>query len=375
MSNHKLGLIINPIAGIGGRVGLKGSDGYEIQQQALTLGAKPLAQERARGALEVLSPFAKRLSLLTPPGDMGERLAERMGFQPHILPIHPEENGKTTAEDTRRAAAEMQMSGVDLILFVGGDGTARDIYKAVGNNHPVLGVPAGVKIHSAVFGVTPKASGELAWVFLNSKGCRLREAPVFDLDEKTYRKGKIITKLHGYLMIPYLRTRIQNQKVPTPTNEIAQAQAIAADIYERLEPRKAYAIGPGTTTRAIAEVLGFPKTLVGVDIFTSEELLAKDVGERQILEILSQRPLGLIMSPIGGQGFLFGRGNQQISPEVIRLVGRDNITVICLARKIAALRGRPLLVDTGDREVDDLLKGYIEVITGYHEKTVYRISN
>ena len=133
--------------------------------------------------------------------------------------------------------------------------------------------------------------------------------------------------------------------------------------------------GPGTTTRAIAERLGLPKTLVGVDIITAEDILAKDVGERQILEMLSQRPLGMIISPIGGQGFLFGRGNQQISPDVIRLVGRDNITVICLASKIAALRGRPFWVDTGDQEIDNLLKGYIDVITGYHEKTVYRISN
>jgi len=354
---------------------LKGSDGLEIQQQALTLGAEPLAQKRAGEALEVLAPIAKRLSILTPPDDMGESLVKRFGFQSHILPVHPKENGKTTAEETHRAAIFMQKAGVDLILFVGGDGTARDIYESIGNDFPVLGIPAGVKIQSAVFGVTPKASGELAKAFLSNIRIGMKEAAVLDLDEKSYREGRIITKLHGYLNIPYLRKKVQNQKIPTPANETVQAQAIAADIIEGLQSGKAYVLGPGTTTRAIAEGLGLPKTLVGVDIITTEEMLAKDVGERQILEMLSHRPAGLIMSPIGGQGFLFGRGNQQISPDVIRQVGTENIIVACVTSKIAAFRGRPLLVDTGDQEVDILLKGYIDVITGYHEKIVYKISN
>jgi predicted polyphosphate/ATP-dependent NAD kinase len=167
---------------------------------------------------------------------------------------------------------------------------------------------------------------------------------------------------------------VQNQKVPTPASEAAQAQAIAADVIERMKPGMAYILGPGTTTRAVAERLGLPKTLVGVDILTRDELLAADVGERQILEVLARRPLGLIVTPTGGQGFLLGRGNQQISPEVIRQVGRANLLVVCLSSKIAALRGRPLLVDTGDAEVDRLLSGYIQVVTSYRERIVYRVS-
>jgi predicted polyphosphate/ATP-dependent NAD kinase len=269
----------------------------------------------------------------------------------------------------------MQEAGVDLILFAGGDGTARDIYAAVGNDFPVLGIPAGVKIHSAAYAITPRSAGELAADFLQGKRVRLREAEVLDLDEASYREGRIITHLYGYLKVPYRREVVQNQKVPTPESESVQAQAIAADVVERMQPGMAYLLGPGTTTRAVADRLGLPKTLVGVDVVTSAELLAADVSERQILEILECRPLGLIVTPTGGQGFLLGRGNQQVSPEVIRRVGRENILVICLASKIAALQGRPLLVDTGDPEVDRLMSGYLQVVTGYHEKIIYKVAS
>jgi predicted polyphosphate/ATP-dependent NAD kinase len=193
------------------------------------------------------------------------------------------------------------------------------------------------------------------------------------LDEDAYRQGRINTRLYGTLTVPYRRGRVQNQKVPTPAGESLQAQAIAAEVVERMQPDQAYLLGPGTTTRAVAEHLGLPKTLVGVDILTRKEALALDVGERRILEMLELRPLRLIVTPIGGQGFLFGRGNQQFSPQVIRRVGRDKILVICLAGKIAALRGRPLLVDTGDPEVDQMLEAYVEVVTGYHETIIYRV--
>ena len=389
MEHKRLGLIVNPIAGIGGRVGLKGSDGLGIQQRARTLGAVPLAGERAASALELLLPLSANIELLVPPNEMGETVARRCGYDPQViltsgllnktLTPFPSPNGKgeggeeTTPEDTRRAAQAMREAGVDLILFAGGDGTARDIYTAIGNNFPVLGIPAGVKIHSAVYTITPRNAGELAAEFLQGKRVCLQEAEVLDLDEDAYRQGQIVTRLYGYLKIPYRREVVQNQKVPTPASAAVQAQAIATDVVEKMKPDIAYILGPGTTTRTVAERLGLPKTLVGVDIITHNELLAADVGERQILEMLERRPLGLIITPTGGQGFLFGRGNQQISPEVIRRVRDENILVICLASKIAALQGRPLLVDTGDPELDRLLAGYIQVVTGYHEKIFYRL--
>jgi predicted polyphosphate/ATP-dependent NAD kinase len=384
LAKKRLGLIVNPIAGIGGRVGLKGSDGLEVQQKAISLGAELSAQERTAAALDVLKPMASEIEIVTAPGLMGEIAAQDCGFNLSILSLFEnnpkrfssKEIGATTLQDTRRAARALCKSPkVDLILFVGGDGTARDIFHSVGNNFPVLGIPAGVKIHSAVFGITPKHSGELALAFLFSKRTRMLEAEVVDMDEHGYRKGQIITRLHGYLNIPYLRGRVQNQKIPSPSSEVIQAQSIAADIIDSMKNDLAYLLGPGTTTRAIAERLGFPKTLVGVDIISRNELLALDVSEKQILDVLETRPLVMIVTPTGGQGFLFGRGNQQISPHVIRQVGRENIIVICLSNKIAALRGRPFIVDTGDTEVDNLLTGYIEVVTGFHEKVVYKIAN
>jgi predicted polyphosphate/ATP-dependent NAD kinase len=377
MESKRLGLIVNPIAGIGGRVGLKGSDGLEIQQRALALGAEPLAQERAAAALNTLRPLLADIKLLAPPDAMGAAIARCCGFNPLVIParnLPAEFPGVTSAEDTRHCARLLRDAGVDLILFAGGDGTARDMFEAVGSHFPVLGIPAGVKIHSAVYGVSPRSAGDLAAEFLLGRRSRLREAEVLDLDEATYRQGRMSTRLYGYLSVPYWRELLQNRKVSTPTGEAAQAQSIAADVIERMQPGLAYLLGPGTTTRAIAERLGLPKTLIGVDIVTRDKLLETDVGERRILEILEQRPLGLIVTPIGGQGFLFGRGNQQLSPQVIRRVGRENILVICLASKIAALQGRPLLVDTGDPQLDRLLAGYVDVVTGYREKIIYKVT-
>jgi predicted polyphosphate/ATP-dependent NAD kinase len=373
----RLGLIVNPVAGLGGRVGLKGSDGPDIQQQARLLGAEPQAQVRTDAALEPLRPLADEIELLTPPGEMGEAVARRTGFHPRLLPADDPAAapaGRTTAEDTRRAARRMREAGADLILFAGGDGTARDIHEAIGADLPALGIPAGVKIWSAAFAVSPRRAGELAAAFLGNRRVRLREAEVIDLDEAAYREGRIVTRLYGYLRIPYRRGRIQNQKVPMPADQATQLRSIAADVIERMAGGRAYLLGPGTTTRAVAERLGLSKTLVGVDIVTRDECLALDVGERQILELLERRPLGLILTPTGGQGFLFGRGNQPLSPAVLRRVGRPDILIVCPAGKLAALQGRPLLVDTGDIEVDRLLAGYSEVVTGYHEKTVYKVT-
>ncbi len=368
---RRLGLIVNPVAGLGGRVGLKGSDGVEVQQQALALGAEPQAQQRAAQALAVLLAMRDDLELLTPPGEMGELIARQSGFSPQVLGALPP--GPTSAADTLRFAQEMVASPVDLLLFAGGDGTARDIYNAVGNSIPVLGIPAGVKIHSAVFATHSPLAGALAAVFLQGKNPRLREAEVIDLDEPAYRLGTVATRLYGYLKIPYRRGLVQNKKAPSPATEIAQAEAIAAELIEGMLDGVFYILGPGTTTRAIAARLGLPKTLVGVDVITRQTLVAGDVSERQLLALIADRPARIVMAPVGGQGFLFGRGNQQISSQVIQKVGRENIIVVSLQSKLTELRGQPLLVDTGDPATDRLLCGYLPVITGYHERSIYRV--
>lgn len=369
----RFGLIVNPIAGIGGRVGLKGSDGADIQQMALARGAEPQSHLLAGRALAVLRPWRDQLELFTPPGLMGEDLARSCGFAPWVIGELPQ--GPTSAVDTRRFAQAMSNLPADLLLFAGGDGTARDISAAIGVILPVLGIPAGVKIHSAVFATNPRNAGEIAAAYLRGERIHLRESEVIDLDEEAYRAGIITTHLYGYLNVPYRPHLLQNRKVPTPASESARLEAIAAEVIESMQPGWCYVLGPGTTTRAITDRLGFPKTLVGVDVYTQEGVVALDVSESRLLELLENGPARIIVTPIGGQGFIFGRGNQPISPKVIRKVGRENILVVSLSEKLNALQSEPLLVDTGDPNVDDILAGYLPVVVGYREKVVYRVSS
>jgi len=367
----RLGLIVNPIAGIGGRVGLKGSDGVEIQKRALELGAVPQSQNRAIQALERIEPVDD-LEVTTYPGEMGEDAARAYGFQPTV--IGSIKHGETTAEDTMNAAREMLRLKVNLLLFAGGDGTARDIYNAIGDGLPVLGIPAGVKIHSAVFGTNPRSAGDLAALYLQGRVSSLREAEVMDVDEEAFRQGVVSAKLYGYLKIPFQRRLLQGLKTPSSPGEQAAMAAIAADVVSNMEDGWLYVIGPGTTTRAITARLGLSKTLIGVDVVAEGELVAADVNESQLLKLIEGRKARIIVTPIGGQGYIFGRGNQQISPRAIREVRWENIVVVSTTGKIHSLRGRPLRVDTGDQEVDRMLGGYVQVVTGYNERIIYKVA-
>lgn len=371
MKEKKLGLIVNPIAGVGGRVGLKGSDGVEIQRRALQLGAVPQSQNRAIQALERIEAV-DGLEVITYPGEMGKDAAKACGFEPTVIgSITP---GETTPEDTKNAAREMLRLDVSLLLFAGGDGTARDIYNAIGDGLPALGIPAGVKIHSAVFGTNPLSAGDLAASYLQGKVSNLREAEVMDIDEEAFRQGIVSARLYGYLKIPFQRRLLQGLKTPSSPGEQAAMAAIAADVVSNMEDGWLYVIGPGTTTRAITARLGLSKTFIGVDVVADGKLVAADVSESQLLELLEGRKAKIIVTPIGGQGCIFGRGNQQISPKVIKEVGRDNVIVVSTTGKIHSLRGQPLWVDTGDREVDRMLSGHVRVVTGYNEQVVYKVA-
>jgi len=388
VGQKRLGLIVNPVAGIGGRVGLKGSDGTEIQQKARELGAVPEALNRAIQALERIKPVDD-LQIITYPGEMGEDAARASGFVPTV--IGSIRRGETTAEDTRNAAQDMQRLEVDLVLFAGGDGTARDIadeyvrYSAIGEGSDVadgyirrirlvLGIPAGVKIHSAVFATNPRSAGDLALLVLQGRASGVREAEVMDIDEEAFRQGIVAARLYGYLNIPFQRRLVQGLKTASDPGEKAATEAIAWEVVDGMDDETLYIIGPGTTTRAIAARLGVPKTLLGVDVVQQGRLVAADANESQLLALLEKRLAKVVVTPIGGQGYIFGRGNQQISPRVIEQVGKEQVIVVSTAGKIQALGGRPLLVDTGDRDVDRMLSGYIRVVTGYREQAVYRVS-
>ena len=365
-----IGIIVNPVAGMGGAVGLKGTDGKSIVNKAISLGAKPIAPARAEAFLSELNPAKNSLQIIAGAGGMGEDEAKSAGFALTVLGERKEE---TSAKDTTAIAKKMVAAGVALLVFCGGDGTARDVLKAVGTSLPVLGVPTGVKMHSAVFAVNPQAAARVVMRFLYN-ALPLREAEVMDVDEKAFREGRLSAELYGYVLAPYEPHLIQANKLASPMteSELRNQAAIAVYIIETMTPQVTYIIGPGTTTRTIGDLLDAKKTLLGVDLFRNKKIVANDVNEKQILEAIDEKSVQIIVTPIGGQGFIFGRGNQQISAKVIRRVGLDNIVVIATASKLRSLKS--LRVDTGDQDLDDAFrKRKIMVVADYkieHEMQV-----
>ena len=354
-----LGFIVNPIAGMGGKVGLKGSDGPSILQKAIELGATPTSPNRSIEALQRILRIRDTLELVTYPAEMGEDEARAAGFNPRV--IGSITKGKTNSDDTKSAAREMLGLKVDLILFAGGDGTARDLCDAVDLRVPVIGIPAGVKIHSAVFAVNPRSAGDLAANFLLRQPMQLRDMEVMDIDEAAFRENRVSAKLYGYMKVPFDRALVQSAKGSSPTTEDSSLIDIATDIVENMQQDCLYILGPGTTTKPIMDKLGLKKTLLGVDAVLNRKLAASDANETKLLELLGGRKAKIIVTVIGGQGFIFGRGNQQISPQVIRHVGKENIIIVATPNKLASLKGAPLLVDTGEPELDAELSGYTRI--------------
>lgn len=359
---------------MGGKVGLKGSDGSEILKRALELGATPQSPQRAMQALQQLEGLKDQIEIIAYPGEMGENEAKELGFPVNVIGGGTVIGGKSSAEDTRKAAMQMKELNVDLILFAGGDGTARDIFSAIGDQVTVLGIPAGVKIHSAVYGKTPRSSGELAALFLQDQVKELQEAEVMDIDEIAFRSGRVAAKLYGYLRVPYEKKYVQNLKSGGVAGEQATLEMISNYIIDNMDDDHYYIIGPGTTTRPIMEKLGLDNTLLGVDVIYRKKLVENDVNEQDLLRIIGNKKAKLIITTIGGQGYILGRGNQQISPEVVKLIGKENLIIVTTRDKLNLNFGSPLLVDTGDEAVNQWLSGYYRVVVGYGDVIMHRVS-
>lgn len=385
----KIGLIINPVAGMGGSVGLKGTD--HVVEEALRRGAVPGSEKRAETALRELLPYKDELLICTGAGHMGGELAQRMGFRMEVLPAGTDTGAAkapadadilaasafcfaTAGSDTIALGKRLLNEQADLLLFAGGDGTARDIYQAVGTELVCVGIPAGVKIHSPVYAKNPGAAGKLAAMWMSGRIKRYEEKEVLDIDEDAYRSGHINTALYGYLKIPAERALTQNRKAPTPLSDEAAIESIAYEVTDHMEPDVVYLVGAGTTTRGVMKKLGLPNTLIGVDVVENGKVLENDAYGERILSHIRGKRAKLILTVTGGQGFLFGRGNQQLTPEVIRTVGKENLIILATSSKLAELRGNPLLVDTGDDALNEELCGYYRVITGYKEYTVCRVA-
>jgi predicted polyphosphate/ATP-dependent NAD kinase len=387
-------VLVNPIAGIGGAVGLKGSDGTTIVRRALELGAVPHAGERAVAALDACGAAwgstPSQLVVVAAPGPMGADSARTAGLLPVV--VGSLDVGATTASDTVRLARALIAAGADLLLVAGGDGTLRDVCAAIGNDAPVVGVPAGVKIHSPAFARSPRAAGEAAAAFLAVEPARRRTqaAEVLDLDEAAYRRGEVAPALFGEVLVPSDTRRMQARKERSPRSEAEAAIDVALGVRRHLAatgPSRVL-LGPGSTMRAVADALGVAKTLTGVDVVDvpaghaapgglRASLIAPDAGSTALERLVRDVPARIVVTVIGGQGFILGRGNQQLGPGVIGAVldtiGRAGIIVAATEAKLAALRGRPLLVDTGDAALDARLAGHITVITGTDERAVYRV--
>ena len=371
----RLGLIINPVAGIGGRVALKGSDGEDIQQIAIKRGAIPLAEQRMQQALEMLLEYKDRIHIYTAANAMGENLGKSLGFD--VTVVNPVSDTRTKADDTERTVQLCIEQGIDLLLFAGGDGTARNVYHAldkVSSTAPVIGVPAGCKIHSAVYAVTPAHAGELLSLIVKGRALTLTQASVMDIDEDEFRHDRVKAKLHGYLNVPAENRFMQSMKEGGISHKEITLHDIAAFVEETMDDDVLYLVGSGTTPKAVLDALQLPHTLLGIDAVKDKQLVASDVDEQQILKLLkTHEKVCLIITIIGGQGHLFGRGNQQFSPEIIRHIGLENIVIISTPEKIQSLNGQPMRVDTGDESLNKSLYGMVPVITGYDEKTLYRI--
>jgi predicted polyphosphate/ATP-dependent NAD kinase len=360
MDKRRIGLIVNPIAGMGGSVGLKGTDAG-MHREALALGAQPVAPARARAFLALVREWYG-IDLLVAPGAMGRAYLDAVPalVAAEVGALGPE----TSGEDTRRVAGEMLAAGADLIAFVGGDGTARDICDAVHLSRPVVGVPAGVKVYSAVFATSPAAAAALVDAFV--LGAELGEEEVLDIDEEAFRHGVLDARLYGYLRVPEVPQHLQAGKEASGTGSATlEAQRDLAEyVADLMEDDTLYLLGPGTTVKAVADVLGIEKTLLGVDAVVNRRTVGRDLNERAILGLLEQYPRRrIVVTPLGGNGFVFGRGNRQFSPEVIRRVGREHLMIIAIGAKLARLKC--LRVDTDDAELNRALAGYLDVVVGY----------
>ena len=366
----KLGILVNPFAGIGGALALKGSDGAEIREKALAMGAEKKANEKMAKAISILEALSGKFTVVTASGDMGETVCESLGIPYEV--IYTPSAAQTEGEDSERAAKAMVEANVDLLLFAGGDGTARNICSVVGTQVPVLGVPAGCKIHSGVYCVSPSAAGQVVSQMIAGELVSEMDAEVRDIDENAFREGKVIAKHYGEMRVPAELTYVQAVKMGGKEDEALVLDDIAAYVGEIIddEPDTYFVMGSGSTVGAVMDFLGLENTLLGVDVVKQGELIASDVTASELIALTHDKPTKVILTVIGGQGHILGRGNQQLSPAFIRQIGKQNMLVVATKQKLQALNGKPLRLDSSDATLDAELAGAFTVIIGYKDKVL-----
>ncbi|MGC8975182.1 MAG: ATP-NAD kinase family protein [Thermoprotei archaeon] len=363
----KLGFVVNPVAGMGGSVGLKGTDG-ELYEEALKRGAKPVAPSKAVRFLQALSERGFKGVIIAANSIMGCDYLSLSKLRFSCLDLPDPSKHITSREDTLRVVKALLESSVDLIVFVGGDGTARDVLSVAGTKIPILGVPSGVKMYSGVFAASPEAAAEVVLEF-EGGNVAVDHAEVADVDETKLREDLLSVRVYGYAVTPVLEGFVVPSKDLVGGSEEEKWGIAKYFIEDYMLPGVLYFLGPGTTTKAIADLLGLKKTLLGVDAVYEGCLVGRDLSESEIISLIEKyKHASLVVSVIGRQGYIFGRGNQQFSARVLRLVKKNNIFVLATPSKLAGIRY--LLVDVGDPELELELSGYWRIITGYGEETV-----
>ena len=364
----KIGLIANPIAGMGGSVGLKGTDG-DIYKKAIEMGATSITPDRVENFLNnIKNP--EIIIWIVAPGKMGEDYIKNKGIEYEVI---GEIEDNTTAEDTKRIARLMVEKSVDIIAFCGGDGTARDVFDAIELKIPVVAIPSGVKMFSSVFAINPKAAAKIVDKFVEGT-TDTQENEVLDIDEVAFRDNRLVSKLYGYLVVPKIQNLIQGAKDSSKVGRTIDENKyeIARQIIETMEEDTLYLLGPGTTVKSITDQLEVAKSLLGVDGIYNKSLVGEDLNERGISDLLDKYQKGkIIVSPIGGQGFVFGRGNKQLTPNILKRLSKKNMIIIGTEDKIKSLSC--LRVDTGDDETDEMLEGLTKVVIGYKEELIIEI--
>ena len=367
----RIGFVMNPVAGIGGPVALKGSDGAAIVARAIALGSESKVAARCSICLQSILTHMPQVTLFTVGGPMGGALCDLVGIDSIVL--MSARGSETRASDTRDAVAAFQEAGVDLILFAGGDGTARDVCDSINPGQLVLGIPCGVKMHSGVFANSPADAGKILADLVTGTLVSVMKGEVRDIDESSFREGRVKTAFHGEMWVPAELRYVQQVKSGGREVEGLVLPEIAAHITEQLQPGVTYFVGSGSTTLAITDALGIAGTLLGVDVVRDGHPIRLDATESELFAFANQGPCHIIATFIAGQGHIFGRGNQQLSARVIRAVGFQNLTVAGTKTKLEALGGAPLRVDTGDLQMDRQLSGPIRVVTGYEDIVLYPV--
>ncbi len=360
----KAGLVVNPIAGMGGNVGLKGTDGG-LFRKAIELGARPSSGERMREVLSLVT--RKDLYFLCGPGAMGEDCLKGTGFEFRVV---GKIGAETSAQDTKAVVREMLREGIRLLIFVGGDGTARDVLDVVGLDTPVIAVPAGVKMFSAAFAISAHAAAEM----INTFGQAFTEKEILDIDEEAFRDNRLVAKPYGVVMVPDIQHLLQGKKTGSAVqgDVVDKKKEVARFIVENMVEDVLYILGPGTTLKTVTDALGLEKTLLGIDAVINGKLAGKDLNENQLLSLIEKfGKVKIIVTPIGGSGYIFGRGSRQISSKVLALAGKKNVMVASTLDKVGGLDC--LRVDTGDYEVDRSISGKIPVIIGYKEEIIMEV--